>query len=278
MEIGRVAEVWRYPVKSMGGETLMAAPIGPGGIAGDRGWALRETETGKVASAKQPRAYRALLDLTATVEELDGDTVVSITGPDGARVLSTDPDHAAALSRAVGRTVTLERATEVDALYESEWPDMDGLVISNMTLDLPVAMSTVKSSYVDLAALHLLSTASLAALRALAPNSAVDVRRFRPNLVVDTGDAEGFVDTKWVGHRVGLGDDVVIQISDNATRCVMTTLGQGDLDQDRAVLQTIATHNPQEFGGLGRSACLGVYAEVVTGGLVHAGDSVRLAD
>lgn len=277
MHIGTVSELWRYPVKSMGGEHLREATLGTGGIANDRGWALRETETGKVASAKQPRAYRALLDFAASAGGDHDDAVVAITGPDDFHARSSDADHAAMLSNTLGRAVTLERAVDVDALYEAEWPDMEGLVISNMTLDLPVAMSTEKTSYVDLAALHLVSTASLAALAALTPKSAVDVRRFRPNLVIDTGDAAGFVDVDWVGQDLAIGDEVVIRISDNATRCVMTTLAQGELAQDRAVLQTLATHNQQEFGGLGRSACLGVYAEVMTGGVMRPGDAVRVA-
>ena len=274
MYIGTVQELWRYPVKSMGGETLDAATIGSGGIDNDRGWALQESATGKVASAKNPRAFRALLEYAATVDGATADATVTITGPNGFSVQTSDAHHATALSEAIGRPVTLERAGEVDALYESEWPDMEGLVISNMSLDLPVAMSTEKTSFVDLAAIHLLSTASLHTLAALAPESGVDVRRFRPNLVIDTGDATGFVDTEWVGHDVAIGDSVVLRISDNATRCVMTTLAQGSLPQDRNVLKTLAVENQQEFGGLGRSACFGVYAEVVAGGSVRVGDEV----
>ena len=274
MNIRTVKELWRYPVKSMGGESLATVSIGSGGIANDRGWALQESATGKIASAKNPRAFGALLDYAATVDGDSEDAVVTITGPEGFSVQSSNTHHASALSDVIGRPVTLERAGEVDALYESEWPDMEGLVISNMSLDLPVAMSTEKTSFVDLAAIHLLSTASLHTLAALAPESGVDVRRFRPNLVIDTGDATGFVDTEWVGHEVAIGDSVVLRISDNATRCVMTTLAQGSLPQDRNVLKTLAVENQQEFAGLGRSACFGVYAEVVTGGSVRVGDEV----
>ncbi len=274
MQIGTVKELWRYPVKSMGGERLDAATVGSGGIANDRGWALQETATGKVASAKNPRAFRALLDYTATATGDSAAAVVTITGPDDFSIRTADASLDARLSDAIGRPITLERAGEVDALYESEWPDMEGLVISNMALDLPVAMSTEKTSFVDLAAMHLVSTASLRALTALAPESAVDVRRFRPNLVIDTGDEEGFIDTAWVGHSLAFGERVVLRISDNATRCVMTTLAQGRLAQDREVLKTLAAENQQAFGGLGRSACFGVYAEVVTGGTIQVGDAV----
>ncbi len=276
MYIGTVQELWRYPVKSVGGEKLDAATVDSGGIANDRGWALQETATGKVASAKNPRAFRALLDYTATVDSDSAAAVVTITGPDHFSVRTADAGLNARLSDAIGRPLTVERAREVDALYESEWPDMEGLVISNMTLDLPVAMSTEKTSFVDLAAMHLVSTASLRALTALVPESVVDVRRFRPNLVIDTGAEEGFVDATWVGHDIAIGEQVVLRVSDNATRCVMTTLAQGQLAQDRDVLKTLAAENQQEFGGLGRSACFGVYAEVASGGSIQVGDEVSI--
>lgn len=277
MEIGTISELWRFPVKSMGGELLEQASVHSGGLANDRGWAVREDETGKVASAKSPRKYGALLDYSASVDGEDASARVTITGPNDLHVTSSDPDLSAMLSRVFDRSVTLARASSDEALYESEWPDIEGLVISNTTIDFPVAMSTEKISFVDLAALHLVSTASMAALAALIPDSTIDVRRFRPNLLIDTGATDGFVDSEWVGHELALGDEVVIRVTDNATRCVMTTLGQRDLTQDRSVLQTLAAHNQQEFGGLGTSACIGVYAEVVRPGVIRVGDVVQVA-
>jgi hypothetical protein len=48
--VGTIRALWRFPVKSMLGEQLDAADLGEGGIAGDRAYALVDTETGKVAS------------------------------------------------------------------------------------------------------------------------------------------------------------------------------------------------------------------------------------
>ena len=48
--VGRVAELWRYPVKSMLGERRNQMPITTRGALGDRAWALRETATGRIAS------------------------------------------------------------------------------------------------------------------------------------------------------------------------------------------------------------------------------------
>lgn len=64
-QIGFVAALWRYPVKSLRGESLGEAVIASNGIAGDRAWALRELDRGGIMSA---RTWAAMLDLRATWE------------------------------------------------------------------------------------------------------------------------------------------------------------------------------------------------------------------
>ena len=59
-------------------------------------------------------------------------------------------------------------------------------MLSDVSMDLPLAMSTGPGTFVDLAALQLVTTASLARLAELAPDSRIHVDRFRPSLVIDT--------------------------------------------------------------------------------------------
>ncbi len=59
--LGTIAELWRYPVKSMQGEPLRTARPGARGITGDRVYALVEQATGRIVSAKYPRKWRTLL-------------------------------------------------------------------------------------------------------------------------------------------------------------------------------------------------------------------------
>ena len=54
--MGTVAELWRYPVKSMRGEIVPALPLGDGGAAGDRAWALRDLENGRIYLLSQREA------------------------------------------------------------------------------------------------------------------------------------------------------------------------------------------------------------------------------
>ncbi|WP_343713386.1 MOSC domain-containing protein, partial [Inquilinus sp.] len=114
--------------------------------------------------------------------------------------------------------------------------------------------------------IHLVTTASLAALRAILPDSAIDERRFRPNLVVDLPDAEGFAETGWIGRLVAIGD-VRIRIIDPCVRCAFTTLAQGDLPLDPAVLMAVAKHNATH---------LGVLCTVEAPGEIRIGDAATI--
>ena len=66
MIVGRIRELWRYPVKSMLGERIEAAPLGANGIPGDRAWAVRDEERGGIRGAKK---IPALMRLRARYRE-----------------------------------------------------------------------------------------------------------------------------------------------------------------------------------------------------------------
>src|SRR5215831_5457675 len=59
--VGSVAELWRFPAKSMQGEQLREVEVTARGVVGDRAYALLDAETGKVASAKSVKLFPGLL-------------------------------------------------------------------------------------------------------------------------------------------------------------------------------------------------------------------------
>ncbi|OWY62914.1 hypothetical protein B7486_55870, partial [cyanobacterium TDX16] len=215
---------------------------------------------------------RVLLSLRAVFDEAGGSVVVQ--DEEGA-VLGTAGTEAldAALGERLGLPVRLERATGDDEVYESWWPDEEGVLLAGAETDLPMAMSTEKVSFVDLAGLHLLTTGSLAQLAASLPDSEVPVERFRPSLLIDTGD--GWVEDAWQDRTATLGG-ARLAISSAAPRCVMTTLAQPGLPDDKRVLQQLAAEHRLDFAGLGEVACLGVYAEVLEPGPIAVGDPLVL--
>lgn len=118
MIVGRVREVWRYPLKSMAGERLEGSGVGELGLYGDRGWALRDEEAGEIRGAKiSPKLmlcaarYRAEPALGSAPPHAD------ITLPDGSRTSTDAPDVSERLSELLGRRVTLwpiQPATDLD--------------------------------------------------------------------------------------------------------------------------------------------------------------------
>ncbi len=265
--IGTVLALWRYPVKSMMGEELNAADLTERGVHGDRAYALLDAETGKVASAKNPRKWPKLFDHRASfVEPPNSNNAippVRITLPDGSMLTSDQPDINRRLSAELGREVTLTAATLSDPELEEYWPNIEGLAHNDLVTDEAMPQGT----FFDLSVLHILTTATLNRLRELYPQGRFEPRRFRPNIIIDPSPADGFAENEWIGKRLGIGADVRVQITGGCPRCVMTTLPQADLPKDPGILRAAAQHN---------NVHVGVYANVIRGGRVQRGDRVEL--
>jgi uncharacterized protein YcbX len=287
-----VAALRRYPVKSMLGEELDECAIGPAGVLGDRAYSVIDETDGKIASAKNPRKWGALLEFHAGFlsQPVAGQPAppALITGPDGSKVRTDDPDVHAVLSKALGRAVRLASAPPTDGSFEEAWPDLEGLApqdfIERTTVGreqdgqavsaIPLALLAPPGTFFDLSVLHLLTTATLRRLSELGPGADFDARRYRPNVLVAT-DAHGFVENSWVGHTIRIGEQVEATVTLPTMRCVMTTLAQRGLGADRETLRVIAAHNRVAIEGFGTWACAGVYADVTAPGDVHVGDRIN---
>jgi hypothetical protein len=287
-----VTALYRYPVKSMLGESLQRCRVDERGLAGDRAYALVDVETGTVASAKVPRLWGGLFGFSARcVGEPERGVAppVEITFPDGSVRHSGDADIDAALSAAIGRDVRLIATPPEGAGFEEVWPDIDGLapeaVIAGTRVRdedtgervsrFDLAAMAPHPAFFDLAVLHLLTTATLQRLRELAPAATFDERRYRPNVVLDAERA-GFVENGWPGRTVAFAGGAAATVSIPTMRCVMTTLAQGELPRDADTLRTIAKHNRVEIPGLGTWACAGVYADVTAPGELAVGEEFEL--
>jgi uncharacterized protein YcbX len=289
--VGTVQALWRFPVKSMLGEELDAADLGGDGILGDRAYALLDTDTGKVASAKHPKLWPDLFACRAAFVEppRPGDELppVRIDLADGSSVLSDAPDANAVLSRFFGRKVELARAAQNGYTIDQYHPDEEnydpeghrdevveaqlGAAFFNQR-GLPSAVP--EGSFFDLFPLSVLTTSTLDRLGELEPQSRFDARRFRMNVIVDTPDP-GFAENAWVGHKLTIGDDVQLGVALPDPRCVMPSLGQADLPRDPRILKTLAQHNRIDVAGA-LYPCAGVYAVTEATGTVHKDDAVTI--
>jgi uncharacterized protein YcbX len=203
----QVIEIWRYPVKSMGGERLDEATLTDLGIEGDRSWGVRDSDTGLILTARrEPK----LLMLSAAV----GPGAPVITSAADGRRIEGDAELAAFL----GRPVELVPAGEEGGTYENpmdfenddDWMSWQGA--GGAWHDNPRHRVSV------------VSTASLAQW---------DVRRFRSNVVV-----HGAGEDDLVGAEARLGS-ATVSFTRRIGRCVMVTRPQPGLDRDLDVLRTV---------------------------------------
>lgn len=268
--IGTVTGVNRFAVKSMQGESPEEVDVDHDGVVGDREWALRDVETGKLVSAKRPRLWRAALDCHAA--GTGDDTVVTL--PSGDEFAIRDPALEAGLEALFGRAVTVERATHAQqGVYESDWPEIDGLSLAG-EIDFVTNLTGEGTSFIDVGILHVLTTTSMKSVQTAVPTATIDERRFRPSIVVDTPDLDGFPENDWSGRSVRIGE-VELALGDPTPRCVMTTVDQPDLERDPAILRAIAREN-RVTNELGAFACLGCYATVTTPGTIRVGATVTM--
>lgn len=210
-----VGQLWRFPVKSMGGESLDEVEVGSLGLDGDRSWGVVDRATGNVLTAR--REPRLLL---ATAALVDGDLVVTL--PDG-RLTDAGEDVAAWLDR----DVELRPAGPVGGTYENPLdPETESGWVSWQ--GPPGAWHDSHRTRVSL-----VSTGTVGEW---------DVRRFRANVVLE-GEGEDAL----VGRRIELGE-VTLDVTKQIDRCVMVTREQPGLPADRSVLRTIARQRANHLG------------------------------
>jgi uncharacterized protein YcbX len=289
---GEVTDLWRFPVKSMGGEQLKELEISAHGVVGDRTYALLDKQTGKVVSAKNSKLFPELLNCSARFvskpSQHEKIPAVIVTLPSGDSVSSDDPAANEKLSEFFGRQVSLIQTAPADFTIDQFHPDIAGLdpsgnqnttvaqklgsaLFNSVGLDSPVPAG----SFLDVFPVSVITTSTMTKLKELSPQSLFDVQRFRMNIVVKTSDI-GFVENEWVNHVMTIEDSVQLAVAMLDPRCVMTTLAQPGLPQDLGVLKTIVAHNRVELPGMGKFPCAGVYAIVQREGTIQVGQSIKI--
>jgi uncharacterized protein YcbX len=211
MQIAIVKNLWRYPVKSLLGESCQQLTINSRGVVGDRFYAVTDKQ-GKFGSGKNTRRFKkmkGLFEFAASYQ--DGNLMVRLPDQTGSENLS---EINLALSECVGQTVTLQKEQDVP--------------------------------HFDAGAIHILTTSSINWLKAQLSDAVIDERRFRANIILKTDSAEP-VEQNWLGKTIKIGE-VTLQITDKTQRCAMTGFKQSDLPREPAIVECIAKHCDSDFG------------------------------
>lgn len=246
-----VFEIWRYPIKSIGGERLDTANVTQLGVEGDRRWGVRDVATGNILTARRTPQL-----LMATASVVDGLPVV--TTADGEVMNGSLVDMSSALSDWLGQQVELVAAADEGGTFENPM---------NVETETDWVSWTGPAHAFHDSTRTRISLVSAATLAGRGPTGS-DVRRFRINLVLETGGDMGGVaggEDALVGEQVRVGESVVLDVTKQIDRCIMVTRAQPGLAADLEVLKRVIRE---------RDNMLGIGSLVAAGGSVSVGDRV----
>ena len=237
IEIGHVEALFRYPVKSMGGERLEAAELGWYGVEGDRRLAFRRMDDRSgfpwLSASKVPDLVRYA---PLRRDDDQDDLPTHIRTPDGKEMPVFGEELAAEVGRRYGA---------------------------------PVQMMQLKHGIFDEASISVIASETVHEIGRLAGRS-LDVRRFRPNVVVRLLQPAPFQEDEWVGGALSFGegdDGPAISVTMRDVRCSMVNLDPDSASPAPEVLKAIVRVNQNKAG---------VYGTVTRIGLVAVGQTVFL--
>jgi uncharacterized protein YcbX len=238
IEIGQVEAIFRYPVKSMGGERLEAAELGWHGLEGDRRLAFRRLED---RSGFPWLSASHLPDLLLFAphrrdDGAQGDLPTHVRTPDGEELPVFGEDLAAEIGRRHGA---------------------------------PVQMMQLKHGIFDDASISVIASETVHEIGRLAGRSP-DVRRFRPNLVVRLLRPAPFQEDEWLGGVLsfGEGDDApAVTVTTRDVRCSMVCLDPDSASSAPEMLKAVVRANQNNAG---------VYGTVTRTGRLAVGQTILL--
>ena len=225
-----VSDLWRYPVKSFQGQRDRRAFLSPFGFLGDRRCVVMDTDDGQPLRAMQAPL---LLAYHATFIDSERGEEVAVLTPDGRHVRWDDPSLAAEIGEQLDKDVRLVRA--------------------------PMGLH-------DILPVQVVTEASIQQVAEWVGDDP-DRRRFRPSLVIDTDQGVAFEEAEWPGHRMTIGDDVVVDVVVATKQTRVVSYDPDTMERTHAVHQAIAQRRENLFG---------VYCRVVRGGWVQVGDRVAI--
>jgi hypothetical protein len=236
IEIGHVEAIFRYPVKSMGGERLEVAKLGWHGLDGDRRLAFRRMDDHSGFPWLTATKLPDLLLFTPHRRDAVGDLPTHVRTPDGEEMPVFGKELAAEVGRRCGAAVE---------------------------------MMQMKHGIFDDACISVIASETMREIGRLAGRSA-DVRRFRPNIVVRLLRSVPFQENEWLGGVLsfGEGDDApAIAVTTRDVRCSMVNLDPDSASPAPEVLKAVVRANQNNAG---------IYGAVTRIGRLAVGQTILL--
>src|SRR5216684_6497378 len=242
MEPGRISAIFRYPVKSMAGESLDVARLSWHGIEGDRRLAFRQLTDKSgfpwLTASKLPQLllYKPVR-LDSNANSKNGELLPThVRMPDGKEY----------------ELRSNELREEISSRYGSD-----------------VELMNLRHGIFDEACISVISLGTVHGVERESGRD-LDIRRFRPNVVIETDRAEPFEEDRWVGRTLMFGEGnsgAALRVTMRDERCVMVNFDPDTAERDSEVMKTVVRLNGNYAG---------VYGTVVGAGELRVGQVVTL--
>lgn len=238
IEIGQIEAIFRYPVKSMRGESLDDAALGWYGIDGDRRFGLRRVDDRGVFPFLSASRLPDLVRFTPLRrdEANAGGPPTHVRTPEGEELPLFDEALAAEIGRRAG---------------------------------LPVQMMQMRHGIFDDTAISVITSDTVREIGRLAGRDA-DIRRFRPNIVVRSTTAVPFEEDEWVGGTLAFGeadDAPTVAVIMRDLRCTMVNIDPDDASLAPELMKAVVRRNQNNAG---------IYGTVTRTGRLSVGQKIIL--
>jgi uncharacterized protein len=238
IEVGRVREIFRYPVKSMAPVAIETARLGWHGVEGDRRFAFRRISDNNgfpwLTASRLPSLI--LYQPFGYDPSAREPSPTHVRTPEGLEMTLRSEELQADIARRFGSDVELMK---------------------------------LNHGIFDAATVSIIAPATIQGIAHQA-DIKLDTRRFRPNIVLETHESQPFSEDSWVGGTLLFGEDetvAAVSITMRDERCMMINLDPDTAKQDPAVMRAVVSMNQNNAG---------VYGTVIREGIISVGQRVRL--
>ena len=260
--IGTVESLWRYPVKSMRGEELSELFAGYAGVYGDRLFAFASSASPKGFPFFTGREQRQMVRFqprfrypekaAKPINQSEAEELSPLINP-----VSASPGE-----------LMLDVKTPDGQTFAIDDPALIDMIRRGLENQHELTLLRSDRAMTDCRPLSLFSVQTAKQLGEEV-GVAVDKRRFRANVYLDLGSSAGFSEDQFVGRTLRIGEKVTVSVVARDGRCMMVVLNPDTAEKSPAILKQLAEAHEGKAG---------VYAAVVTEGIIRKGDPVDLLD
>ncbi len=239
VEVGRIKEMTRHPVKSMTGEKVQHTKVMPYGLYGDRSHVLLDEKESFLTITQFADLVQYQASFSGS-ESLDAYPEPQIVTPNGQKYMWSDLEWLKEIESKSLRQLSRKS-------YHPEHVPIGPIEEEHLLIVTDASLQSLSQSW----------------------GEDVDDRRFRPNLEINLYEKTPFVEKEWVGKFLRIGEEVILEVVKPCERCMIITVDPEDGTKQPGLLKKLVKEQNNVFG---------VYARVIQKGEISTGDRVFVTE